>query len=70
MESMKWVDTLVFQRRMLAVPPLMSLQVNPAIGIIVQTLTQVTTIQDEIWQDSEAGPTLYAKQERSESVSF
>ena len=42
-ESMKWVDTLVFQRRMLAVPPLMSLQVNPAIGIIVQTLTQVTT---------------------------
>ena len=42
-ESMKWVDTLVFQRRMLAVPPLMSLQVNPAIGIIVQTLIQVTT---------------------------
>jgi len=29
------VDTLVLQRRMLAVPPLMSLQVNPAIGIIV-----------------------------------
>ena len=42
-ESMKWVDTLVSQRRMLAVPPLMSLQVNPAIGIIVQTLIQVTT---------------------------
>lgn len=29
------VDTLVLQRRMLAVPPLMSLQVNPVIGIIV-----------------------------------
>ena len=30
-----WIPTLVLQRRMLAVPPLMSLQVNPAIGIIV-----------------------------------
>ena len=30
------VDTLVLQRRMLAVPPLMSFEVNPAvIGIIV-----------------------------------
>ena len=33
-ESMKWVDTLVFQRRMLAVPPLISLQVNPVMQLL------------------------------------
>ena len=40
---MHGVDTLVLQRRMLAVPPLMSLQVNPAIGIILSALIQVST---------------------------
>ena len=29
---MHGVDTLVLQRRMLAVPPLMSFEVNPVIG--------------------------------------
>ena len=70
------VDTSGIQRKMLAVPPVMSLQVNPVpvSGIIVYTLrTQVTTNLG--WEGAckiqkQVLPRMQSKKNMHESVSF